>query len=425
MSHSISELHDLYLKSNGVCTDTRALEKGQIFFALKGPNFNGNAYAENALKDGASIAVIDEEAFEAGSQYFLVEDALKALQDLATYHRNQFDIPFVGLTGSNGKTTTKELAARVLSSRYKVHYTKGNFNNHIGVPLTLLSMPEDSEIALIEMGANHLGDIALLCDIARPTHGLITNIGNAHLGEFGGYENLIRAKSELFDYLRKTEGQVFINTADKVLQNMAKRFPEAILYPNDQCSLVSADPYVNYFDDNQEEHATQLIGEYNFQNIAAAVTLGKFFEVENPYEAIDKYLPENNRSQIMDIKSNKVVLDAYNANPASMEAALINLTKMKGETKMVFLGEMKELGEYSDTEHLKIYELSKELGLESSFWVGEGFKNVVPEAKNVFEDVDSLSSYLEEKPLQGATVLIKGSRSTQMEKLTLNKKIWT
>ena len=425
MSHSIAELHDLFLKSNGVCTDTRSLEKGQIFFALKGPNFNGNGYAEKALKEGASLAVIDEEAYEAGSQYFLVKDALEALQDLARYHRDTFDIPFFGMTGSNGKTTTKELAARVLATQYAVHYTKGNFNNHIGVPLTVLSTPAETDIALIEMGANHLGDIALLCDIAKPTHGLITNIGNAHLGEFGGYENLIRAKSELFDYLRKTDGKAFINMEDKVLSNMSKRFPEAIQYPNEFCQLASSDPYVNYLDENGQEHASQLIGEYNFSNIAAAVSMGKYFEIEDPYEAIDRYLPENNRSEVIDIKSNKIVLDAYNANPASMEAALQNLIQMKGDTKVILLGEMKELGEYSDDEHRKIVRLAQELGLSQSFWVGEGFEKVISEKEKCFANVDELSDHLEQNPLQGATVLIKGSRSTQMEKLTLNKKIWT
>lgn len=425
LSNSIVDLYDFFLQSTGVCTDTRALKKGQIFFALKGPNFNGNAYAEKAIEEGAGLAVIDEESFDKGSNYFLVSDVLTALQKLATHHRDQFDIPFLGITGSNGKTTTKELAARVLNTKYNLRFTQGNFNNHIGVPLTLLSMPKETDFAIIEMGANHLGDIALLCQIAKPTHGLITNIGNAHIGEFGGKENLIRAKSELFDYLRKTNGKVFINSTDEVLSNMSKRFTDAIKYPNSDCQLVAADPYVNYLDIDQHEHATQLIGEYNFMNISAAITLGKFFEVDNMYESIDRYVPDNNRSEIMELKSSKVVLDAYNANPASMEAALKNLTKMKGDQKIACLGEMKELGSFTEELHRQIMDHALVLGITECYWVGSEFKQVAKEGEKIFETVDSLIQHFEKKPFSGATVLIKGSRSVRMEKLTQSDNLWT
>ncbi|MFY0626089.1 MAG: UDP-N-acetylmuramoyl-tripeptide--D-alanyl-D-alanine ligase [Reichenbachiella sp.] len=425
MSKSTADLYKIFLQSTGVCTDTRTLKKGQLFFALKGPNFNGNAYAEKALDMGASFAIIDKEAFDGGDKYLLVRDVLKALQELSTHHRDQFEIPILGITGSNGKTTTKELLARILSSKFKVHFTKGNLNNHIGVPLTLLAMSKNTDFAIIEMGANHLGDIAELCQLAKPTHGMITNIGSAHLGEFGGRENLIRAKSELFDYLRKTDGVVFINTEDEVLHNMAKRFSNAILYPNKTCQLVVADPYVNYKDLMEEEHATQLIGAYNFMNISAAITISQFFEVDNLYEPIDRYVPDNNRSEILEIGSNKVVLDAYNANPSSMEAALENLVQMKGEKKIALLGEMKELGEYSLEEHKKIVRLADQLGVNTTFWVGNEFIIATDNKDSCFENVDDLIKFLGKKPFSGTTVLIKGSRSVQMEKLTEAKELWT
>ena len=423
LNQLISDLYSKYLDSSGVCTDTRTLKSGQIFFALKGPSFNGNTYAELALARGARYVVIDEPVFDQGEKCLLVENVLTVLQALATHHRQHFDIPVFGITGSNGKTTTKELVARVMQQKYQVHYTQGNLNNHIGVPLTLLSMPLTTEFAIIEMGANHLGDIAELCEIAQPTHGLITNIGNAHLGEFGGIENLIRAKSELFDYLRKNDGQVFINSEDRVLCNMSKRFEHAIQYPDANCTLLRAKPYVHYMDRHGQEHATEMIGAYNFLNISAAIAVGNFFSVENPYDAVDRYVPGNNRSQVLELASNKVILDAYNANPASMEGALHNLAIMTGETKIALLGEMKELGKYAEDEHRKIVVLSSQLGMRC-LWVGKHFAQVVENQDDCFDTVDELIVHLRLNPLSGSIVLVKGSRSTQMEKLIQAQAIW-
>jgi len=421
----ISTLYRNFTECSGVCTDTRLLNENEMFFALKGPNFNGNQYAAGALSAGAAYVVIDELEYNApeDSRYILVSDVLDTLQKLAKHHRQQFDIPFLGVTGSNGKTTTKELTARALGESYKVHFTQGNLNNHIGVPLTILRIQEGTDFAIIEMGANHVGDIALLCDIAAPTHGLITNIGNAHIGEFGGKDNLVRAKSELFDYLRKHEGVPFINKLVGYLINMSKRFDNAISYPNDDCKLVDAIPYVDYSDDKDQEHSTSIIGEYNYMNIAAAVTVAKYFEVEDPYIAIDKYLPGDNRSEILELATNTVVLDAYNANPDSMSAALKNLVAMAGESKIAMLGEMKELGPFTNEEHERIVEQAETLGVDKLYLVGENFA-ASGERHIVVNHVDDLIDLLRNEPMLGKTVLVKGSRSMQMEKLTQSKDLW-
>ncbi|SHK59927.1 UDP-N-acetylmuramoyl-tripeptide--D-alanyl-D-alanine ligase [Reichenbachiella agariperforans] len=423
MKEFISSLYDKFLSSTGVNTDTRSIEKGQLFFALRGDNFDGNQYAQQAIASGASYAVVDDPAIAKDDRFILVDSVLQTLQLLANHHRRQFTFPFLAITGSNGKTTTKELTARVLGERYKVHYTRGNLNNHIGVPLTLLGINSEVDFAIIEMGANHLGDISLLCRIAEPTHGLITNIGTAHIGEFGGRDNIIRAKSELFDYLRKTDGLPFINKLDSVLVNMSKRFEKSVDYPNDSCKLIEAKPYVNYLDDQDHEHSTEIIGEYNYMNIAAAVTVAKHFEVDYPYNAIDTYQPDNNRSQIVEIGSNTIILDAYNANPDSMKAALRNLANMNVGKKIAMLGEMKELGDYTMVEHERIVSEAEELGIKNLYLVGNEFKKA-SEFVHVLLDVDRLIDYLREDKISGATVLIKGSRSMQMERLIQNKEIW-
>ncbi|MEP2023878.1 MAG: UDP-N-acetylmuramoyl-tripeptide--D-alanyl-D-alanine ligase [Reichenbachiella sp.] len=425
MDQTISFLYEKFLNSAGVCTDTRSLQENQIFFALKGDNFNGNVYAAQAIQEGALVAVVDETQNEKNEQYVVVDDVLKCLQSLAIHHRNQFKIPFLGITGSNGKTSTKELVARVLGSDRKTQYTKGNLNNHIGVPLTLLSIAEDTEFAIIEMGANHVGEIASLCEMAKPTHGLITNIGTAHIGEFGGQEAIIRAKSELFDYLRKTDGIPFINLEDRILQNMSKRFSNAISYPNELCSLKSATPFVHYKDVHGDTHATEMIGAYNFLNISAAVTIGHFFEVEDPYMAIDGYMPDNNRSQMIEIGSNTIILDAYNANPDSIRAALDNLAIIDSNHKVAILGDMKELGEYAEEEHRKIIDYAETLGLNEVYLVGNDFKKAHHHSKSkVFEKIDELSDLLQKKPLTAAIVLIKGSRGMKMEQLTKLTDLW-
>ncbi|MEO9966059.1 MAG: UDP-N-acetylmuramoyl-tripeptide--D-alanyl-D-alanine ligase [Reichenbachiella sp.] len=425
MDQTISFLYEKFLASDGVCTDTRALQKNQIFFALKGDSFNGNTYASKALKAGALLVVIDEEEFSEGNKCLLVEDVLLTLQELAIHHRDQFDIPFFGITGSNGKTSTKELTARVMGADRKVQCTKGNLNNHIGVPLTVLSIQKDTDFAIIEMGANHIGEIARLCEIAKPTHGLITNIGTAHIGEFGGQEAIIRAKSELFDYLRKSEGVPFINVADRVLNNMIKRFDNAVTYPNESCTLQSATPFVHYIDEYGETHATEMIGAYNFANISAAVTVGKYFGSQDPYKAIDGYMPENNRSQLIELSSNTVILDAYNANPDSILAALENLAVIKSDNKVAILGDMKELGVYSHEEHRKIIDFAETLDLKQVYLVGNDFCEAFDHNRSkVFRKIEELIIELRQHPLVAATVLIKGSRGMRMEQLIDCVDIW-
>lgn len=426
MKETISLLYKKFLESDGVCTDTRSLQPNQIFFALKGGNFNGNLYAQKALEKGALVAVIDEECGIQDERVVLVEDVLESLQQLAKFHRSHFSIPFFGITGSNGKTSTKELIARVMRTDRKVQFTKGNLNNHIGVPLTLLSIDEDTEFAIIEMGANHLGEIAALCELAQPTHGLVTNIGSAHIGEFGGRENIIRAKSELLDYLRKTDGIPFFNREDEVLANMQKkRFADAPTYPNELCALASATPFVHYFDKQGYTHTTEMVGAYNFSNISAAITVGNYFEVEDPYKAIDGYISDNNRSQLLHLESNTVILDAYNANPESICVALENLASIESDHKIAILGDMKELGEFAIEEHRRIVEYSESFGFDQVYVVGEDFIHAsAGSSVHAFSGVMGLVDHLMSLPLVASTVLIKGSRGMRMEQLTKLKELW-
>ena len=422
----IESIYEKYLECSGVNTDTRSIQQDELFFALKGPNFNGNQYAEQALQSGAKYAVVDDPELEENTNFIQVSDSLGALQELAKYHREQFDIPVLGLTGSNGKTTTKELTNSVLSKKYKVHCTAGNLNNHIGVPLTLLAMKHDAEIAVIEMGANHLGEIASYCQIAQPTHGIITNIGTAHIGEFGGQENLIRAKSELFDYLRKTNGTVFINKEDVVLSNMARRFQKPVFFPDEKVTLKKSTPFIEYLDDNGDLHQTQLVGKYNFQNAAAALAIGRLFGVEDSlaYQAIDSFSSNNNRSQLVTLGSNTVILDAYNANPDSCKVALESLAAFDTPKKLAFLGDMKELGEYSSSSHLEIFRASRKLGIPG-FFVGKEYDEALRnEDAKTFLTLAELTEWLKQNPISNSTVLLKGSRSMTIEKLTETKEIW-
>lgn len=394
-----------------------------MFFAIKGENFDGNQYVLKALKVGAKFAVVDDSKLGNEVNCILVEDCLQTLQQLANYHRQQFKGKVLAITGSNGKTTTKELAYKVLKTQFKIQYTKGNLNNYIGVPLTLLSLNLNTEIAIVEMGANHLGEIANLCKITDPTHGIITNIGSAHIGEFGGKENIIRAKSELFDYLLKNNRQVFINSEDDVLNNMSKRFSEPIFYPNKLCQLKNSTPYVIYNDEKGNQHDTHLIGIYNFFNISAAVTIGNYFGIKNNniHHAVKEFIPDNNRSQILKIGSNTIIMDAYNANPDSTKAALTNLSKFKSDNKIAILGDMKELGDYSFEEHKKAINFSKKINLETIYFVGEEYSKI---DSNNFSTIDSLISYLKKHPISNTVVLLKGSRSMAMEQLIKINEIW-
>jgi len=422
---AIISLYEKYLNSTGVCTDTRQIKEGCLFFALKGPNFNANSFAQEALKKGAKYAIIDEAEYSTGDRCVLVEDSLKTLQILANHHRKQLDIPFVAITGSNGKTTTKELTLAVLSKKYKVLATKGNLNNHIGVPLTLLSIDRTVEIAIIEMGANHLGDIAELCEIAEPTHGIITNIGRAHIGEFGGVENIIRGKSELYHYLIQNKGHAWINSNHAVLKNMSKRFTAPSFYPNNgddyTCELISISPFVSYRSMNSEEVDTQLIGQYNFENIATALAIGHTFEVSEADAnlAISNYYPDNNRSQVVKKGSNTYILDAYNANPSSMAVAITNIAQMDSAQKVLILGDMYELGEDSDAEHRKIGELLKNKIFTQVYFCGELIKEslITYPAGKFFKDKMELAKEVKQQNYSDTLFLLKASRGIGLEKI--------
>ncbi len=422
----IEQLYQLYLESTGVSTDTRSINEGDIWFALKGPNFNANRFADQAIEKGASIVVIDDTDFAKDDRYFVVEDGLEALQKLGNHHRNQFDIPFIGITGSNGKTTTKELMRDVLSQKYKVHATQGNFNNHIGVPLTLLQIDKNVEIAIIEMGANKVGDIAELCDIADPTHGLITNIGKAHLEGFGGVEGVIRGKSELYHHLIQKEGVIFVNSQSEVLSNIARRrMKSPYYYPAEgdylHLKLLEGQSTLRLRTDEGLESQTHLTGAYNFENIGAALCVGKFFEVEHEQalKAVSDYDPDNNRSQVLKKGSNTILLDAYNANPSSMSASLKHFAGGEGRYKVAILGDMFELGEDAPREHEAIGKLTSDLDLNEVHLCGElmEYGKLGNPKAHYWKDKDALKSHLEKNPLTHASIMIKGSRGMSLETL--------
>ncbi|MBL6444935.1 UDP-N-acetylmuramoyl-tripeptide--D-alanyl-D-alanine ligase [Fulvivirga sp. 29W222] len=421
----IETIYSRFLETRKISTDTRKIEKGSIFFALKGPNFNANEFAEEALKKGASMVVIDEEKYKKDDRFVLVEDVLEALQGLARYHRDQLKIPVIGLTGSNGKTTTKELINVVLSKSYKVLATQGNLNNHIGVPLTVLSIEDQHEIAIVEMGANHVGEIQQLCSIAKPSHGLITNIGKAHLEGFGGYEGVIRAKSELYHHLTLTSGIVWINSKNEVLSNMSKRFLNPLFYPQKgnyyHCEFIDASPFVELKAENGERIKTNIIGKYNFENIAAALCIGKYFNVPetDANRAIAEYIPQNNRSQIIKKGNNTIILDAYNANPSSMASALENLSQMSAKHKVAILGDMKELGPESISEHEKLGADLSSKHLTDVYLCGDMIKSVLkhlPDAK-YFKSKADLIETLKAQHFNQHVILIKASRSLGLEEI--------
>lgn len=419
----IQKLYQKYRESGKVSTDTRQITPGSVFFALKGDTFNANEFAAEALLKGASLAVVDEAKYAVDDRFFLVDNSLDALQKLARHHRDQLNIPVVGLTGSNGKTTSKELLNAVLSKKFKTYATKGNLNNHIGVPLTILSIDNTVELAIVEMGANHVGEIVLLCGIANPTHGFITNIGKAHIGTFGGFENIIRAKSELYQHLITTNGQVFINSQNSILSNMAKRFARPLFYPAKgdyyHCELLASDPFLRIKAENGEEITTQLVGGYNFENAAAALCIGKFFGVDEKLanRAVAEYVPGNMRSQIVKKNSNTIILDAYNANPSSMTAAIENLAGMKGEKKIAILGDMFELEHEAETEHRAIGKLLAQKNFDRVCLCGKLMKSAQQEfpSAQLFEKKDDLIAELKKNPITGSTILVKASRGIGLE----------
>jgi UDP-N-acetylmuramoyl-tripeptide--D-alanyl-D-alanine ligase len=422
---NIEGLYAHFLRSRKISTDTRKIEPGSIFFALKGPNFDANAFADEALAKGASLVVIDNPKYERAGKTFLVNDALEALQQLARHHRKTLTIPVIGLTGSNGKTTSKELLNAVLGKKFKTLATKGNLNNHIGVPLTILSIDESVEVAIIEMGANHLGEIGLLCSIANPTHGFITNIGKAHIGTFGGFDNIVRGKSELYQHLISTNGVVLINSQNEILANMAKRFKSPVLYPAKgdflSIELLPSNPYLTYQSESGRPIRTQLTGSYNFENVAAALCIGKYFGVaeDQANDAVATYVPSNMRSQVVQKGTNTIILDAYNANPSSMEAAIKNLHDMQAVNKIAIVGDMYELEEEAEREHRALGKQLSRFNFSAVYLCGELMKwasEEYPSAK-YFSQKQNLADYLKQNPPQDTHILIKASRGMGLETL--------
>ncbi len=423
---NIAELHQLFLISNGVCTDTRKIEKNTMFFALKGERFNGNTYAEKALESGAHFAIIDEEKFKISNQCIVVNDVLTTLQNLAEYHRQYLGIPVIALTGSNGKTTTKELINCVLSTKYKTTATIGNLNNHIGVPLTILSMNKETQIGIVEMGANHLDEIDFLCNIAKPDYGYITNIGKAHLEGFGGIEGVLKGKTELYRYLKKFDKLIFSNLEDEKLGKASSgmnvySFSQSNSKDNDvTIELLESKPNVVVSFQNKTIESN-LIGAYNFTNIATAITIGNYFDVDfdNIKVALESYIPTNNRSQIIQKGNYTIIMDAYNANPTSMNAAIDNLNNMDdNETKIVFLGDMFELGNEASVEHQKIVDKIKETKVQEIHLIGSNFFAITSNSPKIskYKSYDDLSNNWSLKNPKGI-ILIKGSRGMKLERI--------
>lgn len=421
---SISDLYQLFIHHPQITTDSRNCPKGSLFFALRGEKFDGNQYAEQALSIGAAYAVIDHPDYYTGERTILVEDSLKTLQQLAHYHRKMLNIPIIGITGTNGKTTTKELIAAVLSTKFNLLYTEGNLNNQIGVPLTLLRLNIDHEMAVIEMGASHPGDITELVNIVAPNYGLITNVGRAHLEGFGSFEGVVKTKGELYDYLRKTKGLIFIKKEDKILQSIAKGL-EQVSYGEDETAFASGhvvenNPYLVFNWKQQGKiHTveTHLIGDYNLDNLLAAVAIGRYYKIpaERISRAISAYEPTNKRSQLISTANNTLIVDAYNANPSSMRAALENFSSLKAAPKAIILGDMFELGASSDEAHAEIVSLIGKGQFDEVLLCGADFEKANTNYRS-FPTTEALTTYLASHPLKGFHVLIKGSRGMELEK---------
>lgn len=421
----IADLYKIYLQHPSVQTDTRKLKDGDLFFALKGPNFNGNAFAAKALTDGSAYVVIDEPGYALSDQYILVDDVLATLQELANYHRRQLHIPFIAITGSNGKTTTKELVTAVLRQRFVTYATVGNLNNHIGVPLTLLRIGKDAEMAIIEMGANHLKEIASYCEIAMPTHGIITNCGKAHIEGFGSEEGVRKGKGELYDYLKANDGTIFRNVDLPYLKDMANGIDKEITYGSNDATYTGTPlmdgVFINAqmtFDGMQTILKSQLVGDYNFPNIMTAIAIGSHFGVplDDISDAIAGYSPDNSRSQWLQRGSNKVILDAYNANPTSMRAAISNFAAAALPNKMLWLGAMKEMGAEEYTEHKSLIEFINQYSWAHVILVGKEFAGIESPYMS-FNTSAAAAEYIKVHLPSDASILIKGSRGSKMEVL--------
>lgn len=418
---TIPKLHKAFLSATGVSTDTRAIQESDIYFALKGDNFDGNKFAKQAIDSGASLAVIDDPQFQT-DQTVLVEDVLSTLQQLSSYHRDQLTIPVIGLTGSNGKTTTKELIAAALASKYKVSFTKGNLNNHIGVPLTLLSIKPEHEIAVVEMGANHQKEVEFLCSLCKPDFGYITNFGKAHLEGFGGIEGVIKGKTELYNFLRKNGKKVFINADDPIQMEKSEGIASFTFGQHEGADVLIQQKET---DGSELDVAYQnvsiysnLTGTYNFPNISAAIAIAKHFDVspEQIKSGLENYFPTNNRSQVSKTSSNTLIVDTYNANPSSMEAALKNMTAYSGEHKWVILGDMFELGDFEKEEHQRISDFAQAQNFEKVILVGKAFTACDALDATQFETTSDLLVWLESNPVKGKTILLKGSRGMAIER---------
>ena len=431
---TVQQLYTLFLQHPTVSTDTRKIGEGSIFFALKGPNFNANAFAEDALSKGASYAVIDDPTYKKNDRCILVDDTLNTLQELAKFHRQQLNIPVIAIVGSNGKTTTKELITSVLSTQFNVLSTPGNFNNHIGLPLTLLMLTQTHQIAVIEMGANHIQENALLCEIACPDLGLVTNNGKDHLEGFGSIEGVAQSNSELYYYLLKNNGLAFVNANDEWLMRMASRLPKKMTYAaNDEVKKAQAtcmgeaitlrpEIIFTYSVNNEipsNSISSCLSGDFNFDNIMAAVCIGHYFKLSASHikQGIESYEPKNNRSQVIKKENNTIYLDAYNANPSSMEASLRNFAAMPFQHKIAIIGDMFEMGEYAAQEHSNMIAFCRNLHLDEVWLVGEEFSKQHAEGMKQFKTTDDVVEQLKQQPLIGKNVFMKGSRGMKLELL--------
>jgi UDP-N-acetylmuramoyl-tripeptide--D-alanyl-D-alanine ligase len=422
---NILPLYELYLRNPSVQTDTRKLLPGDIFFALKGDNFNGNKFAQQAIDAGAACAVIDDARYMIEGKTCLVEDTLRALQELARYHRQQFTIPFIAITGSNGKTTTKELVHVVLSRKYKTYTTEGNLNNHIGIPLTLLKVKKDAEIVVIEMGANHLREIAGYCEYAMPDYGVITNCGKAHLEGFGGVEGVRKGKGELYDWLRDHDGTAFVMWDYDYLRDMSQGLPHIITYGTTDAGIegytVKSEPFLEVSIDSGASTGvikTQLVGDYNLPNVLLAVAIGKHFSVPDDEirSAIENYQPSNSRSQLLQDGSNHIILDAYNANPSSMKLAIENFARLQATDKVLMLGAMAELGAESLEEHQAIVDLIGKYRWKEVVLVGGDFLKLSHPYRSFPGSLEAKQWYTAQH-FTNTHLLVKGSRSMKMEKI--------
>lgn len=420
---TIEKIYQYYSQKYLVSTDSRKIEEGCVFVALKGERFDGNDFAYQVAQENiASCVIADRKDLPHHERLFIVDDSLAALQELARLHRKKCNIPIIGITGTNGKTTTKELTAAVLSKKYNLIYTQGNFNNHLGLPLTVLRIKPDTEMAVVEMGANHPNEIAHLCTIADPDFGIITNIGKAHLEGFGSFEGVVKTKNELYDFIRNKNGRLFVNRDNELLMNLSNGIDSNTYgkdnYADIKASIVSSNPYliINW---EGNEIKTNLVGDYNFENVMAAISAGCNFNIEKSLiiEALENYTPTNNRSQFIKSEKNEIVMDAYNANPVSMSHAIKNFRNISSENTLLILGDMRELGKDSEKEHQVIISLIKELEFKNVILVGEEFKKTAGNDFTTFTNVEELLAYINDNDISGKKILIKGSNGIHLEKI--------